>query len=44
MLTNDAQKPNTVRHTEYKLLELATHVTLLFTEKAILSFSSTALD
>jgi hypothetical protein len=28
MLTNDGQKPNTVRHTRYKLQEIAAHVDL----------------
>ncbi|TRO46683.1 hypothetical protein E2P60_04745 [Candidatus Bathyarchaeota archaeon] len=34
MLTSDGKKSNTVRHTEYKLQELAAHVALFDPEAA----------
>jgi hypothetical protein len=42
MLTNDGQKPNTVRHTKYKLLELAAHVDL-FNPEAVKNYVATAI-
>ena len=43
MLTNDGQKTNTVRHTKYKLLELATHVDL-FDAEAVKNYVATAIS
>jgi hypothetical protein len=43
MLTNDGQKPNTVRHTKYKLQELATHVDL-FNPEAVKHYVATAIS
>jgi hypothetical protein len=43
MLTNDGLKPNTVRHTKYKLLELAAHVDL-FDPEAVKNYVATAIS
>jgi integrase len=43
MLTNDGQKPNTVRHTKYKLSELAAHVDL-FNPEAVKHYIATAIS
>ena len=43
MLTNDGQKPNTVRHTKYKLFELAGHLDL-FNPEAVKHYVSAALS
>jgi hypothetical protein len=43
MLTNDGQKPNTVRHTKYKLLELAAKIDL-FNPEAVKNYIATAIS
>ncbi len=43
MLTNDGLKPNTVRHTRYKLRELAAHVDL-FNPEAVKNYVATAVS
>jgi len=43
MLINDGQKHNTVRHTKYKLQELATHVDL-FNPEAVKHYVATAIS
>jgi integrase len=43
MLINDGQKPNTVRHTRYKLQELAAHVDL-FNPEAVKNYIATAIS
>ena len=43
MLTNDGQKPNTVRHTKYKLQELAAHIDL-FDPEAVKNYVATAIS
>jgi integrase len=43
MLTNDGQKPNTVRHTKYKLQELAAQVDL-FDPEAVKHYVATAIS
>jgi hypothetical protein len=43
MLTNDGQKPNTVRHTKYKLQELAARVDL-FNPEAVKHYATTAIS
>ena len=43
MLTNDGQKPNTTRHTKYKLLELAAHVDI-FNPEAVKNYIATAIS
>jgi integrase len=43
MLTNDGQKPDTVRHTKYKLTELANHIDL-FNPETVKNYIATAIS
>jgi len=43
MLIDDGQEPNTVRHTKYKLLELAAHVDL-FDPESVEHYVATAVS